>query len=401
MSKHAGECPLQWPFKRTTIFDPPPEYAKARGAGPVTAVRLWNGDQAYLVTTHKEARQVLSSSAMSSDPSRPGFPSVNATAEASKKGQKFLSRMDAPRHDEQRRILARDFAVGEIERLAPYVEQMVDDLLDRMEQRGGPVDLVQDFAVVIPSRLIFKLLNFPEADAQFFRDRVITAFNHDIPPESATGALLDILDYCGRIVTERETAPAGDLVSRLILNHVRRDMLTHEELKYMLLMLLLGGFDTTSNMISIGTLALLENPEQLEALTADPSLINGAVEEMLRYLSIAHTVGMRLAVDDLDVAGHHILAGAAVLAPVAAANRDPLAFPDPDKLDIRRNARGHLAFGFGIHQCLGQPMARMELRIVFSKLFQRFPTLRLAVPKQDLVFRDSNAYSIKALPVTW
>ena len=298
-------------------------------------------------------------------------------------------------------MLARDFAIGEIERLAPYVEEMVDDLLEGMAARGGPVDLVQEFAEIIPSRLIFKLLNFPEADAQFFRDRVITAFNHDIPPEAATGALLEILDYCGAIVAERESAPGDDLVSRLIVNQVLTGQLTREELKYMLLMLLLGGFDTTSNMISIGTLVLLKHPEQLRALRDDPALVNGAVEELLRYLSIAHTVGMRLAVADLDVAGQCIHAGTAVLAPVAAANRDPLTFPDPDRFDIHRNARGHLAFGFGIHQCLGQPMARMELRIVFARLFRRFPTLRLAVPEEALVFRDSNAYSIKALPLTW
>jgi len=383
------------------MFDPPPEYAALRAAGPIAKVSLWNEDEAFLVTTFKEAREVFSSPLMSSDPSKPGFPSVNATAEASKRGQKFLSRMDAPRHDEQRRMLARDFAMGEIGKLTPYVEQMVDDLLDQMEARGGPIDLVQEFAEIIPSRLIFKLLAFPEADAQFFRDRVITAFNHDIPPEAATGALQEILDYCGGIVAEREAAPADDLVSRLIVNYVLDDQLTREELKYMLLMLLLGGFDTTSNMISIGTLVLLKNPDQLQLLMDDPSLVNGAVEEMLRYLSIAHTVGMRLAVGDVELAGQCIHAGTAVLAPVAAANRDPFVFPDPDRFNIRRTARGHLAFGFGIHQCLGQPMARMELRIVFSKLFQRFPTLRLAVPEEELIFRDSNAYSIKALPLTW
>jgi cytochrome P450 len=169
----------------------------------------------------------------------------------------------------------------------------------------------------------------------------------------------------------------------------------------MLHLLLLGGFDTTANMISLGVLTFLEHPDQLADLKADPSLVPQAVEELLRYLTVAHHVAFRLATGELEAGGTCIHAGEGVIAPLAAANRDPEVFEDPDVFDIHRDARSHVAFGFGIHQCLGQPLARVELRVVFERFFQRFPTLRLAVPSEELRFRNSMIYGVESLPVTW
>jgi cytochrome P450 len=154
-------------------------------------------------------------------------------------------------------------------------------------------------------------------------------------------------------------------------------------------------------MIALGTLTFLDHPDQLAELKADPSLVPGAVEELLRYLTVAHHVAFRLATDDLEVGGFCVHAGEGVIAPLAAANRDPEVFEDPDSFDIHRDARSHVAFGYGLHQCLGQPLARLELKVVFERLFQRFPNLTLAVPRDELRFRNSMIYGVEALPVTW
>ncbi|WP_219518187.1 cytochrome P450, partial [Nonomuraea ceibae] len=174
------------------------------------------------------------------------------------------------------------------------------------------------------------------------------------------------------------------------------------ELKGMALILLSAGFDTTANMIALGAFALLENPEQLAALRADPTLVEGAVEELLRYLSVAKTF-MRVALEDVELGGHTIKAGSTVIVSINTANRDPERFPDPHKLDLRRQDGGHLAFSHGIHQCLGQQLARVELRVALPALLQRFPTLRLAVPAGEIPLRPEAAdiYGVKSLPVTW
>lgn len=169
----------------------------------------------------------------------------------------------------------------------------------------------------------------------------------------------------------------------------------------MLHLLLVGGFDTTANMIALGVLTFLEHPDQIKLLVEEPDLVPKAVEELLRFLSVAHHVAFRQAAGDLEIAGTCIHAGDSVIAPVIAANHDPERFPDPGTFDITRDARGHLAFGYGVHQCLGQALARVELQAVFAKLFQRFPTMKLACSIDDLRFKNALIYGIEELPVTW
>jgi cytochrome P450 len=217
----------------------------------------------------------------------------------------------------------------------------------------------------------------------------------------ASQANQDILDYFSEVVDERFDKPGDDLISRMITNQVKAGKLGKDELLHILQLLLVGGFDTTANMIALGTLTLLNHPDQLALLRDDPSLVNSAVEELLRYLSVAHQVAFRLATDDIELGAQCIHAGEGVIAPIAAANRDPEVFADPDKFDITRDARRHVAFGFGLHQCLGQPLARIELQVVFSKLFVRFPHLRLAGNADDLAFRNSIIYGVAELPVIW
>jgi len=390
-----------WPFERTSPLDPPPVFAELRATCPVSKVSTWNGHEAWLLTRYADIRAVLADPGISSDLTIEGFPEPTPTVAAARGGQKNFARMDPPTHDEHRRMLAPDFKIHHVAELRGYLSELVDVLLDRMEERGGPLDLVDMLAQPVPSSVICQILDLPTERSDFFQDRVKTWMSFDNPPAVASQANQDILDYFSQVVDERFDKPGDDLISRMITNQVKTGHLGKVELLHILQLLLVGGFDTTANMIALGTLTLLNHPDQLAMLRDDPSLVNSAVEELLRYLSVAHQVAFRLATDDIEVGAQCIHAGEGVIAPIAAANRDPEVFADPDKFDITRDARRHVAFGFGLHQCLGQPLARIELQVVFSKLFVRFPNLRLAGNADDLAFRNSIIYGVAELPVIW
>ena len=393
---------LRWPFQRKCPLDPPAEYARFQQEEKLPKVRLWDDQQVWLATGYHDVREVFRDRRFSADTAADEFPSPTETAAAIKKGQRSMARIDPPRHDQQRRMVSRDFAIKEIETMRPYVEELVDRLLDDMESAGGPVDLAKALSEPVPAHVTVRLLDLPAEDAGFFLDRVNTWMNLAIPAEEAAQAGVDILDYFRTLIAEREANPGDDLVSRIIRDRVLVDELTREELTHMLHLFLVGGYDTTANMISLGVITFLKNPEQIEALRNDPTLIDGAVEELLRYLSVAHYTAFRLAKDDVELRGTCIHGGEGIVAPLSAANRDPEVFPDPDKFDIARpEARRHLAFGSGIHQCLGQPVARLELNVVFAKVFQRFPALRLAVPEEELHYKDTLIYGVESVPVTW
>jgi cytochrome P450 len=390
-----------WPFERTSPLDPPPVFAELRATCPVSKVSTWNGREAWLLTRYADIRAVLADPGISSDLTIEGFPEPTPTVAAARGGQKNFARMDPPTHDEHRRMLAPDFKIHHVAELRGYLNELVDVLFDRMEELGGPLDLVDMLAQPVPSSVICQILDLPTERSDFFQDRVKTWMSFDNPPAVASQANQDILDYFSEVVDERFDKPGDDLISRMITNQVKTGNLGKDELLHILQLLLVGGFDTTANMIALGTLTLLNHPDQLAMLRDDPSLVNGAVEELLRYLSVAHQVAFRLATGDIEVGAQCIRAGEGVIAPIAAANRDPEVFADPDKFDITRDARRHVAFGFGLHQCLGQPLARIELQVVFSKLFVRFPHLRLAGNADDLSFRNSIIYGVAELPVIW
>jgi cytochrome P450 len=390
-----------WPFERTSPLDPPPVFAELRATCPVSKVSTWNGREAWLLTRYADIRAVLADPGISSDLTIEGFPEPTPTVAAARGGQKNFARMDPPTHDQHRRMLAPDFKIHHVAELRGYLNELVHVLLDRMEELGGPLDLVDMLAQPVPSSVICQILDLPTERSDFFQDRVKTWMSFDNPPAVASQANQDILDYFSEVVDERFDKPGDDLISRMITNQVKTGNLGKVELLHILQLLLVGGFDTTANMIALGTLTLLDHPDQLAMLRDDPSLVNGAVEELLRYLSVAHQVAFRLATDDIEVGAQCIHAGEGVIAPIAAANRDPEVFADPDRFDITRDARRHVAFGFGLHQCLGQPLARIELQVVFSKLFVRFPHLRLAGNADDLSFRNSIIYGVAELPVIW
>jgi cytochrome P450 len=280
--------------------------------------------------------------------------------------------------------------------LTERVERFTTECLDSMEQAGPTADLVTAFAQPVPALMICELLGVPYADRERFQTEVATLFDQTADANAKGGAYMALLQYLNELVLAKRADPTDDLLSDLTTSD-----LTDEELAGIGGLLLAAGLDTTANMLALGTFALLSNPGQLEALRADPALAGQTVEELLRYLSVADPLP-RAALEDVEVDGRLIRAGETVTVSVQAVNRDPHKFPDPDRLDIRRKAAGHLAFGHGAHQCLGQQLARVEMTVAFPALFARFPPLRLAVPPQEVPLRDrSNIYGVISLPVTW
>lgn len=396
--------PPAFPMTRGCPFDPPPELGRLREQEAVSAATLWDGSPAWLVTRFADQRAVLSDARFSSDPTRPGYPHINAGSAVVRRKSKTLMAMDDPEHDVYRRMLTQDFTIRRVEALRPRIQRIVDELIDDLIAAGPPADLVAQLALPVPSRVICELLGVPYADHEFFQRLSGALVSGSSAPGEAVMAGLELRSYLGALLEDKLEKPADDLLSRLGAERLSTGELTTVQAADLAVLLLIAGHETTANMISLGTLALLEHPDQLIELQKEPDskFVAGAVEELLRYLSISHSGRRRVAIEDVEVGGRLIRAGEGVIVTNDSGNRDPAAFPDPDVLDLRRPARHHLAFGFGPHQCLGQPLARVELQIVYGTLYRRLPTLRLAVGLDQIDFKqDMLVYGVRRLPVEW
>lgn len=391
-----------FPMPRIAPFDPPAEFATL---GQVTRGRMASGQPVWLVSGHENVRRILTDPRISSNPAHPGFPSpMPATPEMREQQRSFgesLISADPPGHTERRRMLITEFTVRRVQALRPRIEEIVGERIDALLAGDRPADLFAELALPVPSLVICELLGVPYADRTFFQGRTAKLLSHGTPPDERQAINRELYGYFDRLVSAKEANPTDDLLGRLIERNAETRVFSHELLVGLATLLLIAGHETTSNVISLGTLALLRHPDQLAALRADRSLIPGAVEEMLRYLSIVEA-GFRVATADIELAGTVIKAGDGVIALAGSANRDDSAFTDPDRFDVTRGARHHVSFGYGIHQCLGQNLARMELEVVFGALFDRVPGLRLAVPVTEVPFKDDSViYGVRALPVTW
>ncbi|KAB8191538.1 cytochrome P450 [Nonomuraea phyllanthi] len=381
-------------------FDPPPALQALREEGPLAKVRLWDGSTPWLVTSYAEQRALLADPRVSADVTRPGFPSP---APRPRNSSLSFILMDDPEHARQRRMVQATFTVRRVESMRPAVQKIVDDLLDELLAGPRPVDLVEAFALPVPSLVICELLGVPYADHDFFQDNSKTIIRRSATPEQRAEAGARLNEYLDELVGRKLAEPGDDLLSR-VAERVTSGELTRRQAAQMGVLLLIAGHETTANMIALGTLALLRHPDQLALLreSDDPKLVAGAVEELLRYLNITHNGRRRVAREDIEIAGRTIRAGEGIILANDIGNRDPEVFPDPDELDLRRDARRHVAFGFGVHQCLGQPLARMELQVVYSTLYRRIPTLRLATDLERIPFKhDGAVYGVYELPVTW
>ena len=379
-------------------FDPPPELRRLQQEAPIARVTLLDGSTPWLVTRYADQRAVLADPRVSSDVGRPGYPSgmPRAGQDGGRSPISFIL-MDDPEHARLRRMVTGAFAIKRVAAMRPAIQRIVDDLIDAMLDGPKPVDLVEAFALPVPSLVICELLGVPYEDRDSFQRDSAQFMVRDQTLEEKIAAYTGLTSYLGRLVTARRAEPGDDILSDL----ARDEDLSIEELVGMAFLLLLAGHETTANMLALGAFALLEHPDQLAELRAGPDLMPGAVEELLRYLSVAD-IFYRYAAEDIELGGETIAKGSTVVVSFLAANRDPRRFEHPDALDVRREARGHLAFGHGVHQCLGQQLARIEMRAGFAGLLRRFPDLRLAVPANEVRLRtDMNIYGVHELPVTW
>jgi cytochrome P450 len=266
-----------------------------------------------------------------------------------------------------------------------------------MEQAGPPADLVEMFALPIPSLVICDLLGVPYEDRARFHEQAAVVVDFEASAEEGATAYAAITEFFQELIERKRIQPEDDLLSGLVSSGELND----DELIGAGTLLLVAGHETTANMLSLGTFALLAHPAELEHLRADPSLLGNAVEELLRYLSITQFGPARTALEDLELGGCSIRAGETVVVSLPAANRDRDRFAEPDTLDLRRDASGHLAFGHGVHSCIGQQLARLEMQFGYSALFGRFPTLRLAIPPERVRLKYGMPYGVHELPVTW
>ena len=384
-------------------FDPPPALREQLGRSPISRVRLWDGSTPWLITRHEDQRALLGDPRVSAESSRAGYPHQSVGLKARRAETPSFIIKDDPDHARERRMVTAAFSIKRVEALRPAIQRIVDDLLDELLAGPKPADLVQSFALPVPSLVICELLGVPYADHAFFQRLSTVLIKRTTTAEDSLAAIRELLGYLDRLIGEKIEHPRDDLLS-MLAERVTAGELTRHEAASMGQLLLVAGHETTANMIALGTLALLEHPEQLARVreSEDPALIASAVEELLRYLNIVHSGRRRVALEDIEVGGVTVRAGEGLVLANDVGNRDPEVFADPDSLDVGRNPRRHIAFGFGVHQCLGQPLARVELQVVYSTLYRRIPTLKLAAPLEEIPFKhDGVVYGVYQLPVTW
>ena len=386
---------------RRDRFDPVEEMTRIREDEGVRELETGYGARAYMVTRYADVREVLADGGRFSNAGAFRPPDDTRTdAERDRDRAGNLLAYDPPEHSRLRRMLTPEFTVRRMRRLEPRIVEIVDDHLDALARSGPPADLVSGFALPIPSLVICELLGVPYADRDEFQDRTGQLLDLSLELDLRRRLARENREFMSALVAQAQADPGEDMLGMLVREHGHD--LTTDELIGIGELLLIAGHETTSNMLGLGTLALLRHPEQLALVRADPAATAPAIEELLRWISIVHTGVVRTTTTEVEIAGTRIGAGELVFCALPTANRDPALLADPERLDVRRGAPGHLAFGHGVHHCLGAPLARMEMRIAFPALLRRFPQLALAVPYEELSFRAYHfVYGLRALPVTW
>ena len=383
------------------IQDPQAVFARLRDSAPVTPVIMPAGDRAWLVTRYDDVRAALNDPRLAKDwikraASQPwgGDPVRMALS-------RHMLVADPPDHTRLRRLVVKAFTPGRVEALRPRISEITSSLLDGLSSEPGDVvDLVDAFAFPLPVIVICELLGIGDGDRNLFREWTGTTLSSASTPEEQYAASRGVYDYFTSLVESKRREPGDDLVSALIAARDSGDALSEDELIAMLFLLLIAGHETTVNLIASGMLALLLNPGELARLRADPSLLPGAVEELLRYGNPLNHATIRFTAEPTVIGGVEIPAQERVVLATASANTDPGRFPSGSALDLTRDTSGHVAFGYGIHYCLGAPLARLEGEIAFGSLLSAFPDLTLAVPPESLRWRPSSLiHGLETLPV--
>jgi cytochrome P450 len=386
----------QLPFEQIDPLGMAPRLRELRSQGAVHRVRTAVGDEAWLVTGHAQVRQLLDDDRLGR--AHPAPETAARTGESALFGGP-LGDFDTEHadHARMRSLLQPHFSPRHIRALRPRVEALTTQLVNELAEPGPPADLHAALAVPLPILVICELLGVPYEDRDQFRVWAADAANIRDRARSERG-LGELFGYCQRLVARKRAEPGDDVISRLCATEGVSDV----EAAGLSLALLFAGHETTVVQIGLGTLLLLTNPDQWQALVDNPGLVPKAVEEILRAPGKGGGGIPRYARTDLEVDGVTIRAGDLVLLDNGAANHDPTVFPDPDRVDVTRSAAAHLSFGHGARYCLGAPLARIELQAVFTQLVTRLPTLRLAVEVEDLTMRsDVLTGGLTALPVRW
>ena len=396
----------EYPMEREARcpFAPPLPMLEMGEAKPLSRVRIWNGTTPWLITGHEVARALFSDSRVSVDDRRDGFPHWNEHMLSTvNKRPRSVFTSDAEEHTRFRRMLSKPFTFKRVEALRTAIQQVTDECIDEILGGPQPADIVAKLALPVPTKVISEMLGVPYEDHEFFQHHANVGLARYASAEEGQKGAMSLHKYLINLVEKKIEDPSEDAVSDLA-ERVTAGEISVKEAAQLGTGLLIAGHETTANMIGIGVLALLESPEQAALLrdSEDPKFIANAAEELMRYLSIIQNGQRRVAIDDIEIGGETIRAGEGIIIDLAPANWDAAAYPEPDRLDFTRDAGQQLGFGYGRHQCVGQQLARAELQIVFHTLLRRIPTLRLALPFDEVPFKhDRLAYGVYELPVAW
>lgn len=401
----SAEAP-EYPMERAARcpFSPPLEMLEMNDVAPLSRVRIWNGSTPWLITGHEVARTLFADPRVSVDDRIEGFPHWNEHMLSTvDKRPRSVFTADAEEHTRFRRMLSKPFTFKRVEGLRSAIQAVTDECIDTMLAGDRPADVVAGLALPVPTTVISEMLGVPYADHEFFQHHANVGLARYASAEDGQKGAMSLHKYLINLVEQKMAEPSEDAVSDLA-ERVTAGEISVKEAAQLGTGLLIAGHETTANMIGIGVLALLQNPEQAALLreSDDPKFIANAAEELMRYLSIIQNGQRRVATADIEIGGETIRAGEGIIIDLAPANWDGAAFPEPDRLDFTRNAGQQLGFGYGRHQCVGQQLARAELQIVFHTLLRRIPTLELAIPFDQVPFKhDRLAYGVYELPVTW
>jgi cytochrome P450 len=359
---------------------------------------MWNGQLTWIVSRYQDIRAALVDPRLSAET----LP-VLVDSSSGETLPAVFARIDDPEHHRLRRMMTSQFTFRRTEAMRPQIQELVDKYLDAMIDKGPPADIVRDFGLPVPSLVIALLLGVPPDDLELFQHNATAGLDVNSTDAQRAQGFIEMYAYIQKLVARKEREPGDDLISRLITDYVATGQLDYNTVAVNGVIMMLAGHETTANMISLGTVALLEHRNVFERLgqTDDAAVIANAVEELMRYLSIVHAQVDRVATEDLVLGGQQIRAGDRLLMNLPSGNWDSEFVDSPETLDIARNVRGHVAFGYGTHQCIGANLARVEMQVAFSTLARRLPGLQLAVPPDELKFKDADIYGMKELPVTW
>ncbi|PGG99223.1 hypothetical protein AJ79_08653 [Helicocarpus griseus UAMH5409] len=388
---------------RTT---PPVEYKELRDNDPVSRVTLWDHSHPWVVSKYKDICSVLTDDRLSKQRKRAGFPEMNAGGKQAAKNRPTFVDMDPPDHMQQRNMVASFFTREHAETLRPHIQATADSLLDEMIKHGWerPVDLVEKFALPLPSYIIYGILGVPKEDLSYLTECNAIRSSGSATAAAAANANKELLDYIGKLVDKKLENPQDDMISNLVVEQLKPGNINRQDAIQISFLMLVAGNATLVNMITLGVLTLLQHPDQLADLKADPSLAPQFVEELGRFHTASAMATRRVAKEDITLNGQLIKEGEGIIAATQSGNRDEEVFPDPDVFNMHRK-RGNeksLAYGYGEHSCVAEGLARTELEVVFSTLFQRIPNLKLGIPESEIKYTAADKdVGIRELPVTW